>query len=179
MGILEDNPTTAALAGVLVGALLGFFGSILAARVGATQAEQGRLQARRQDWLQRLAAAVAEIDTIHGRLNATNIRIGTINEQLQAGQWESLEKQIGVRRELRTVGLLAGAGGDAGIARECSATEQRLSEFVEAVYGVFESVRGTEDPSLMEPRLERASDALSAAVGNLVQVLGSLNAEVR
>lgn len=177
MAFIEDNPATAALLGVLLGALIGFIGSAVSARVTANQAEKDRLQARRQDWLNRLASAVAEIDTIRGRLTAVNIRASTVQEPLRVQAWESLENQQEVRRELRTVGLLAGAGagGDARVAEECAKTEQRLSEFINAVYAVYESVRGTEDPSIVEPRLGRADGALGQAVEQLSEVLGSLN----
>jgi hypothetical protein len=175
MAFIEDNPATAALLGVLLGALIGFIGSAVSARVTANQAEKDRLQARRQDWLNRLASAVAEIDTIRGRLTAVNIRASTVQEPLRVQAWESLEKQQEVRRELRTVGLLAGAGGDVRVAEECAKTEQRLSEFINAVYAVYESVRGTEDPSIVEPRLGRADGALGQAVEQLSEVLGSLN----
>jgi hypothetical protein len=159
MAFIEDNPTTAALLGVLLGALIGSLGATVAARVNAGQAEENRLQRRRQDRLVRLASAVAVVNTIRARLTNANIRFSSVREHLRAQQWESLDKQQEVRRELRTVGLRASAGGDSDVAEKCSAAEKRLSEFTTAAYGVFKSIRGTEDPSVMEPQLERASEA--------------------
>jgi hypothetical protein len=62
--------------------------------------------------------------------------------------------------------------------QESNNTEQRLSDFVRAVYGVYEAARGTEDPSIMEPRLEAAKAALAEVVTQLTAVLGSLNRRV-
>jgi len=175
MELIENHPTTAALAGVVLGALIGFVGSTAAARISATEAEKDRLDARRQEWLHRLAAAVAEISTIRGRLTVGNIHWTKISESVKRQALESLENQIEVRRELRTVGLLARAGGDSRVADECLEAERRLSDFANAVYGVLESVQGKEDPSIMEPRLEKADEGLRQAEAGLGDVLGSLN----
>lgn len=175
MEFIENNPTTAALVGVALGALIGLAGTTVSARIAAKQAEKDRIQARRLDWLQRLAAAIAEIATIRGRLTATNIKWTKINEPLKLEAFESLEKQQDVRRELRAVGVLAGAGADTKVAESCVRAERCLSEFTKAAYGVFESVQGKEDPSVTEPRLTVADTALEQAITQLTHALSSLN----